>query len=377
MTSGPDISNYDPFEDTGDWPFRDAPPKPERDVAPEPEPEPAEPQVFENTELSQPAIEDDAELESEPPIEELLPVAMEPEPEPEPEPELEPEPVEAVAVVEEVAEADVVVDDEPALEEEPVVEEEEVLLPAAPVAEAMPAEHAPGELLIPPGVEVLAGGPHGFRRNVAVVVSRFNGDITTGLLDGALTALRECNVGDDAITIVPVPGAFELPLTALALAKTRRLRVRRRAWLHHPGGDAALRSHRERGGERAPTGGDRDGHPGRVRRDHDRDARAGGGAHRPRCRGGPHGARDGGSLLTRADERRRLVGRLLNRSWRRSAAVCGKKPGFGHSRSHSMVATKRRFDPNLQRVRVLIDGTAKRAYVCTRCLRSGAVQKAV
>ncbi len=42
-----------------------------------------------------------------------------------------------------------------------------------------------------------------------------------------------------------------------------------------------------------------------------------------------------------------------------------------------MIATNRRFDPNLQRVRVLIDGTAKRAYVCTRCLRSGAVQKAV
>jgi large subunit ribosomal protein L28 len=41
-----------------------------------------------------------------------------------------------------------------------------------------------------------------------------------------------------------------------------------------------------------------------------------------------------------------------------------------------MAATRRRFDPNLQRIRVLIDGTAKRAYVCTRCLRSGKVQKA-
>ena len=58
-------------------------------------------------------------------------------------------------------------------------------------------------------------------------------------------------------------------------------------------------------------------------------------------------------------------------------AACGKKPTFGHNRSHSMVATKRRFDPNLQRVRVLRDGTAKRAYVCTRCLRSGKVSKAV
>ena len=86
----------------------------------------------------------------------------------------------------------------------------------------MPSEHAPGTLTIPPGVDVLAGGPHGFRRNVAVVVSRFNGDITTGLLESALDALRDCNVAEDAITVVPVPGAFELPLSALALAKTRR-----------------------------------------------------------------------------------------------------------------------------------------------------------
>ena len=42
-------------------------------------------------------------------------------------------------------------------------------------------------------------------------------------------------------------------------------------------------------------------------------------------------------------------------------AVCGKKPSFGHNRSHSMVATKRRFDPNLQRVRVLLRGKPTRA----------------
>lgn len=42
-----------------------------------------------------------------------------------------------------------------------------------------------------------------------------------------------------------------------------------------------------------------------------------------------------------------------------------------------MVATKRRFNPNLQRVRVLVNGAAKRTYVCTRCLKSGRVQKAV
>ena len=58
-------------------------------------------------------------------------------------------------------------------------------------------------------------------------------------------------------------------------------------------------------------------------------------------------------------------------------AICGKKPGFGNNRSHSIVATKRRFDPNLQRVRVLLHGKATRAYVCTRCLKAGKVTKAI
>ncbi|HVL31323.1 MAG TPA: 50S ribosomal protein L28 [Solirubrobacteraceae bacterium] len=56
---------------------------------------------------------------------------------------------------------------------------------------------------------------------------------------------------------------------------------------------------------------------------------------------------------------------------------CGKGPAFGHSRSHSMVASKRRFDPNLQKVRVLVGAAPRRVYVCTRCLKAGKVQKAV
>jgi len=58
-------------------------------------------------------------------------------------------------------------------------------------------------------------------------------------------------------------------------------------------------------------------------------------------------------------------------------AICGKKPAFGHHRSHSMVATKRRFNPNLQKVRLFLKGAPTRAYVCTRCLKRGNVQKAV
>jgi large subunit ribosomal protein L28 len=57
-------------------------------------------------------------------------------------------------------------------------------------------------------------------------------------------------------------------------------------------------------------------------------------------------------------------------------SVCGKKPGFGNNRSHSMVATRRRFNPNLQRVRIMVGGTPQRTYVCTRCLKGIKVTKA-
>ena len=58
-------------------------------------------------------------------------------------------------------------------------------------------------------------------------------------------------------------------------------------------------------------------------------------------------------------------------------SICAKGPSFGNNRSHSMVATRRRFDPNLQRVRIFLAGKATRAYVCTRCLKAGKVQKAI
>ena len=57
--------------------------------------------------------------------------------------------------------------------------------------------------------------------------------------------------------------------------------------------------------------------------------------------------------------------------------VCGKGPAFGHSRSHSMVATKRRFNPNLQKVRIDVGGSPRREYVCTRCLKASKVTKSV
>ena len=57
--------------------------------------------------------------------------------------------------------------------------------------------------------------------------------------------------------------------------------------------------------------------------------------------------------------------------------MCKKGPAFGNSRSHSMVATKRRFNPNLQKVRIMDGKTPRRAYVCTRCLKAGKVTKAL
>lgn len=56
---------------------------------------------------------------------------------------------------------------------------------------------------------------------------------------------------------------------------------------------------------------------------------------------------------------------------------CGKGPAFGNSRSHSMVATKRRFDPNLQKVKIMVGKAPRRVYVCTRCLKAGKVTKAL
>ena len=83
-------------------------------------------------------------------------------------------------------------------------------------------EHVRGEVDVPDGYTVLEGTPRGTRRSVGVVVSRFNGGVTNKMLQGALEALVEAGVSQDAITVMPVPGAFELPLAAMALAKTRR-----------------------------------------------------------------------------------------------------------------------------------------------------------
>jgi len=60
----------------------------------------------------------------------------------------------------------------------------------------------------------------GFR--FAIIVSRFNADVTDGLLKGACAELADAGVRDEDITLVRVPGAFELPVAAARLADTGR-----------------------------------------------------------------------------------------------------------------------------------------------------------
>jgi len=105
-------------------------------------------------------------------------------------------------------------DDEGAEEDEDTADEAEPLLRLA--------GHAPGDLEIPDDIAVLEGAPVGGRRGVGIVAARFNGDVTNKLLESALAELERAEVPRELVTVMAVPGAFELPLGAMALAKTRR-----------------------------------------------------------------------------------------------------------------------------------------------------------
>ena len=125
-------------------------------------------------------------------------------------------------------------DDDPELDDDEDAEEDDDAPEDAASAEAAPepgehaqpklrlAGHAPGDLDIPDGIAILEGAPLGSRRGVGIVAARFNGEVTNRLLESAFAELERAGVGRELITVMPVPGAFELPLGAMALAKTRR-----------------------------------------------------------------------------------------------------------------------------------------------------------
>lgn len=60
-----------------------------------------------------------------------------------------------------------------------------------------------------------------------------------------------------------------------------------------------------------------------------------------------------------------------------SCVSCGKKKMTGNHVSHANNKTKRQLKPNLQRMKIATPKGVRRAYVCTRCLRSGAIKKVV
>jgi large subunit ribosomal protein L28 len=61
----------------------------------------------------------------------------------------------------------------------------------------------------------------------------------------------------------------------------------------------------------------------------------------------------------------------------RVCEICGKGPSFGHNVSHANNKTRRVWYPNLQKVKVLKNNSVVRMKVCTRCIRSGKITKAV
>ena len=111
-------------------------------------------------------------------------------------------------------------EDEPAEEDDDEVAADEQATPEPQLRIAR--QHAEGELDIPDDIDVLEGEARSARRGVGVVVSRFNGDIVNRLLESALSELDRLGVAKESITVMAVPGAFELPIGAMALAKTRR-----------------------------------------------------------------------------------------------------------------------------------------------------------
>ncbi|WP_416176339.1 50S ribosomal protein L28 [Clostridium sp.] len=61
----------------------------------------------------------------------------------------------------------------------------------------------------------------------------------------------------------------------------------------------------------------------------------------------------------------------------RKCEICGKGVVFGVQYSHSHRQSKRNWVPNVRRVKAVVNGVPKRIHVCTRCLRSGKVQRAI
>ena len=218
---------------------------------------------------------------------------------------------------------------------------------------------------VPDGYGVLEGEPTGERRAVGdrrQPLQRRAHDAAARV--GARRARARPGVAREAITVDARAGRVRAAARGDGARQDAPLRLHRRARLRHPRRDAALRLRRERGGERAP-----------ARRDSRPASRSRSACSRSRR---PSRPRPGSTRAPRPSARRSrwptssrscarsagaAAGNGAARRYTPPADVQGlrslrEEAGFGHNRSHSMVATKRRFNPNLQRVRVLLDGKA-------------------
>lgn len=57
--------------------------------------------------------------------------------------------------------------------------------------------------------------------------------------------------------------------------------------------------------------------------------------------------------------------------------ICGKRPLYGNNVSHAHNRTRRRWNPNLQKMRIVENGKVRAVKVCTSCLKKGRIQKAI
>jgi large subunit ribosomal protein L28 len=57
--------------------------------------------------------------------------------------------------------------------------------------------------------------------------------------------------------------------------------------------------------------------------------------------------------------------------------ICGKRPVYGNNVSHAHNKTRRRWEPNLKKTKIIVDGTVRSVNVCMKCLKKGSLQKAI
>ena len=223
----------------------------------------------------------------------------------------------------------------------------------------------------------------GGRRAVGIVVSRFNGEITAQAARGGARRARAAGVAARGVTVMPVPGAFELPLAAMALAKTRRYAcivalgcVIRGDTPHFDyvageAASAASSSPRSRPASRSPSACSRSRRPTRPTSGSRRAPRPSAPASRWRtC------SRSSAQRRSAEPSNRLLLGCYHPPPCPRSAHSAARSRRSATTGATRWWRRKRRFNPNLQRVRVLAERRRQRAYVCTRCLKAGKVQKA-